>query len=106
METHKPAGRRKAKLQRACQIFLELAFIAGILVGLFFPILIVHADPGASLYDEASAQTAQVSQQHALPAAIGLPPLIFPRAGVIVGADPSPTRPLPSPSGGRSPPAS
>jgi len=106
METYKPPGRRKAKFQRACQLFLELAFIAGILVGLFFPILIAHADPGASLYDEASAQTAQASQQHALPAAIGLPPPFFPRAGVIVGADPSPTRPLPSPSGGRSPPAS
>ncbi len=104
MRTQKPAGRRKARLQRACQLVLELAFVAGILVGLFFPILIVHAGPGVSLYDEASAQTSEISQQDALPTAIGLPPIIFPRAGVTVVSEPSPTRPLPSPSGGRAPP--
>lgn len=104
MKTRKPTGRGKVKLQGACQIFLELAFVASVLVGLFFPVLIVHADPGASLYDEASAQAAQVSEQQALPISMGLPPPVLPRAGITVVSNSSPSRPLPSPSGGRAPP--
>ena len=105
MKTQGPKKRLKQRLKRACQIFLELAFVAGIVVGLFFTVLIVHADTGVSLYDEASAHTVQASQEHALPTAIGLLPLPAPRLGFVVVSDPSPTLSLPSPSGGRAPPA-
>lgn len=104
MRTKTPARRWKARLQCACQVLLELAFVAGILVGLFFPILLVHAGPSVSLYDEASAQTSEISQQDALPMAIGLPPVIFPRADVTIALEISPARALSSPTGGRAPP--
>jgi len=71
---------------------------------LFHAEVSVHADSGVSLYDEASAHAAQISQQDAAPTTVGSPPPCSPATRVAVSSDPSPARPLPSPSGGRAPP--
>jgi hypothetical protein len=104
MQSQEPIAQRGAKLQRAGQLFLELAFVGAILAGLLFPVLFVHADHGASLYDGASAQTTQVSQQDALPSSIGMPSSVLPGERLALVPDRFTTLSRPSPSGGRAPP--